>query len=417
MSQQDSNPWEMACNQLEEVAEQMDLSSSMVNMLKYPKRSLEVYCPVKMDDGSVETFKGFRVQHSMVRGPGKGGIRFHPGVSEDEVKALAMWMTWKNTVMNLPFGGAKGGVICDPKQMSKTELERLTRRYTSEINLIIGRDVDIPAPDVNTNPEIMAWIFDTYSMNRGHTEHGVVTGKPVSLAGSKGRLKATSRGCMFTILSALKEKEAHIGEQDIVIQGFGNAGSHCAELLDEKGANIIAVSDSQGGIYNENGIDVERMVTVKEEAGTVVEYGDGDQISNDELLTLNCDVLIPAALENQITEENAADVKADIIAEAANGPTTPEADQILDQNNAFIIPDILCNAGGVTVSYFEWVQALQATFWSEREVNIKLRDLMDQAFDQVYERSQKEDVNMRTGAYMLAVDRLSEAIDLRGLYP
>lgn len=417
MAEHDANPWKIACQQLDKVADYMELDQSMVNMVKYPKRILQVYCPIKMDDGSVNTYTGYRVQHSMVRGPGKGGIRFHPDVTEDEVKALSMWMTWKNCVMDLPFGGAKGGIICDPKKMSESELERLTRRYTSEINLIIGPNVDIPAPDVNTDPQIMAWIFDTYSMNRGHTEHGVVTGKPVSLGGSKGRLKATSRGCMFTIMSALKKFEKTISNQEIAIQGFGNAGSYCAELLEGQGASITAVSDSQGGIYNANGLDVETLFRVKEETGTVVEYEDADRISNDELLTLDCDILIPAALENQITTDNADDIRADIIAEAANGPTSPDADQILENRDVFVIPDILCNAGGVTVSYFEWVQALQATFWSEREVNLKLRDLMDKAFDRVYERSQEHNISMRLAAYMVAVDRLSEAIDLRGLYP
>ncbi len=413
----ENNPWEVAKSQLDTVAEKLNLDSDMLNMLKYPKRVLQVSCPVAMDDGNINVFQGYRVQHNFARGPGKGGIRYHPGVNEDEVKALSMWMTWKTAVMDLPYGGAKGGIQCDPKEMSEDELERLTRRYTSEINLIIGPKVDIPAPDVNTNPKIMAWIMDTYSMNRGHTEPGVVTGKPVSVGGSEGRLQATSRGVVYTILSALKSQEKNISEETIAIQGYGNAGRNAAILLEDLGAKIIAVSDSSGGILNENGLDPEEVSKVKDRTGTVVEHENAEQITNDELLTLDCDVLIPAALENQITEDNADEVSARIVAEAANGPTTPTADRILYENDVFMIPDILCNAGGVTVSYFEWVQALQASFWSEREVNLRLRDLMDKAFDEVYQRAQQEEVDMRVAAYMVAVDRVSEAVDLRGLFP
>ncbi len=411
------NPWTIARQQLADVSHVLSLDDDIHQLLRYPNRVLNVSCPIERDDGSIEVFHGFRVQHNLARGPGKGGIRYHPDVNEEEVKALAMWMTWKTAVMDLPFGGAKGGIVCDPKTMSETEIERLTRRFTSEINLIIGPHVDILAPDVNTNPQIMSWVMDTYSMTEGHTEHGVVTGKPIAVGGSKGRLKATSRGVTCTIQSALKKRGKNISDQRVVIQGFGNAGRHAALLLEQQGASIIAVSDSQGGIYREDGLDPSAVADVKDRTGTVTEFENAEMISNEELLTLECDVLIPAALGNVITEENAEDVSCRILAEAANGPTTPAADQILEGKETFVIPDILCNAGGVTVSYFEWVQALQHQFWSEREVNIRLRDLMDQAFEDVYERRETEEVSMRTAAYMVAIERVADAIELRGLHP
>jgi len=397
--------------------EALSLDEDLHRVLTQPNRVLQVSCPVEMDDGGTDVFDGFRVQHNLARGPGKGGVRYHPDVSEDEVKALSMWMTWKTAVMDLPFGGAKGGIRCDPDSMSDDEVERLTRRFTSEINLIIGPQVDILGPDVNTNPRIMSWIMDTYSMNEGHTEHGVVTGKPVEVGGSKGRLRATSRGVVCNILSALKKQNRNISSQTVAIQGFGNAGRHTACFLDQQGASVVAVSDSSGGIYREDGLDPEEVVRVKNQTGSVTNVPEVEQISNPELLTLDCDVLVPAALSNQITADNVDDLSCNLIAEAANGPTTTEADRILDERDVFVIPDILCNAGGVTVSYFEWVQALQHQFWSEREVNLKLRDLMDQAFESVYSRREQENVSMRMAACMVAVERVADAMELRGLFP
>ncbi|MCD5390608.1 Glu/Leu/Phe/Val dehydrogenase [candidate division NPL-UPA2 bacterium] len=417
MNKEGINPYQIALKQLEEVAEKIDLDSGMHEILKHPKRELTVSIPVKMDDGKIKVFTGYRVQHNVTRGPAKGGIRYHPQVTLDEVKALAMWMTWKCAVVGIPYGGAKGGVVCDPKKMSSGELERLTRRYTSEIIIIIGPECDIPAPDVYTNPQIMAWIMDTYSTNRGHSVPGVVTGKPLAIGGSEGREEATARGCVYTIENAAKHLEIDMREATVVVQGYGNAGSVAAKLLHQEGCKIIAVSDSQGGAYNPKGIDSLKILDYKRKTGSVKAYKEAEFISNKELLELECDILVPAALESQITKENADRIKAKIIAEAANGPITPEADKVLSEKEIFIIPDILANAGGVTVSYFEWVQGLQAYFWSEREVNLKLRDIMSKAFNNVLRLSLEKKVDMRTAALMLAVSRVAEATRIRGLYP
>lgn len=410
-------PFDIARQQLDEVAELISLDPGIHKKLRHCKRSLIVSFPVKMDDGSIEVFTGYRVHHNDTRGPGKGGIRYHPDVTLDEVRALAMWMTWKTAVVNVPYGGAKGGVVCNPKKMNISEIERLTRRYTSEIIIMIGPDKDIPAPDVYTNSQVMAWIMDTYSMNVGFAVPEVVTGKPVSIGGSYGREEATGRGCMFTCLDAIKHLKLDIDDCTVAIQGFGNAGSVVAKLLFENGLKIVAVSDSQGGIYNSNGLNPFEVIKHKKDTGTVKGFRNSDSITNEEILALNTTVLVPAALENQITEKNADRVKAKIIIEAANGPTTPEADKILYSNGVFVVPDILANAGGVVVSYFEWVQGLSAFFWSEREVNLKLRDIIERSFKEVLSISQDKKVNMRLAAYVLAVNRVAEATRLRGIYP
>ncbi len=411
------NPWEMAKAQLAKVAEKLNLDEGLHQVLAQPKRALIVSVPVRMDDGSLRVFEGYRVQHNLSRGPGKGGIRYHPQVTLDEVKALAMWMTWKCAVVGIPYGGAKGGIVCDPKQMSVGELERLTRRYTSEIIPIIGPQRDIPAPDVNTNPQTMAWIMDTFSMTVGYPVLGVVTGKPLSTGGSQGRNEATARGCLFVLMSAVKALDMNLAGLRVAVQGYGNAGSVLARLLHEQGARIVGVSDSQGGVMNPKGLDPVAVLEHKQANGTVADYPEGDRITNAELLAMDCDILAPAALENQITKDNAADVKARIIAEAANGPTTPEADDILADKGVLVLPDILANAGGVTVSYFEWVQGVQAYFWSEREVNLKLRDTMQRAFGAVHELAEQERVTHRMAAQMLAVGRVAEAKMTRGIYP
>ncbi|HXG62516.1 MAG TPA: Glu/Leu/Phe/Val dehydrogenase [Planctomycetota bacterium] len=411
------NPWDIAQAQLRNVAELLRLDDNIYRQLEVPKLCLTVAVPIRRDDGSIQVYTGHRVQHSTARGPGKGGIRYHPEVTLDEVKALAMWMTWKCAVMGLPYGGAKGGITCDPKKMSEGELERLTRRYTSEILSVIGPERDIPAPDVNTTPQVMAWVMDTYSMNKGYTVPGVVTGKPVPIGGSLGRSTATARGLMYTVLYALK----HLGMQRpglrVAIQGFGNAGYNVAKLLHELDFRILAVSSSKGGTYSERGLDPEKVQEHYRKTGSVTGYRGGEDITNEELLELECDILLPCALEGQITARNAGRVRARIVGEGANGPTTPEADRILFERGVFVIPDILANAGGVTVSYFEWVQALQEYFWSEREVNLRLRDLMERAFEGVYKVHQDRRIDMRRAAYVVAVSRVAEAYRLRGLYP
>jgi glutamate dehydrogenase (NAD(P)+) len=357
------------------------------------------------------------VQHNLSRGPAKGGIRYHPDVTLDEVRALAMWMTWKCAVVGIPYGGAKGGVVCNPKQMSERELERLTRRFTSEIIMFIGPDSDIPAPDVNTDAQTMAWIMDTYSMTKGYSVPAVVTGKPVEIGGSLGRREATGRGVMFTTREALKHLGMPIEGVRVVVQGFGNVGAIGAELLQELGCTVIAVSDSRGGVYNPKGLDARDVMRHKKETGAVAGYPGTDAVTNKELLELDCEVLVPAALENEITKENADRLKARVIAEGANGPTTPEADDILFDKGSFVIPDILANAGGVTVSYFEWVQGLQNFFWTEEEVNQNLEKIMVKAFQDVLAISQRREVNMRIAAYILAIDRVATATLLRGIYP
>jgi glutamate dehydrogenase (NAD(P)+) len=411
------NPWAVAQQQFDLAAERLNLDPGMRKVLREPRRELTVHFPVKMDDGSVAVFTGYRVQHNLGRGPAKGGIRYHQDVSLDEVKALAMWMTWKCAVVGIPYGGGKGGVIVDPKKLSQKELEALSRRFFTEIEILIGPEKDIPAPDVNTNAQVMAWFMDTYSMHAGHTVPGVVTGKPISLGGSEGRNEATARGTVFCIIEAARHLGMEIPKTRVSIQGFGNAGSIAATLMDAEGATIVAVSDSTGGIHDPNGLDIKRVIQWKQEHGTVQGFPGAKDVSNAEVLEVDCDILIPAALENQITARNAGNVKARLIAEAANGPTTPEADEILWKNSKFMIPDILCNAGGVTVSYFEWVQDLNRDHWSERVVNEKLREIMVKAFQETLAIARREQINMRTAAYLLAVQRVADATQMRGLYP
>ena len=411
------NAWEVAQSQFDLAAERLDLDPGMRLVLREPRREFTVHFPVHMDDGSVKVFTGYRVQHNLGRGPAKGGIRYHQDVSLDEVKALAMWMTWKCAVVGIPYGGGKGGVIVDPKQLSQKELEGLTRRFFTEIEILVGPEKDIPAPDVNTNAQIMAWMMDTYSMHAGYTVPGVVTGKPISLGGSEGRNEATARGTVFCIVEAARHLGMELPKARVAIQGFGNAGSIAARLICDEGATVVAVSDSTGGIHAAGGLDIAKVVAWKQEHGTVQGFPGSTDISNAQVLEVDCDILIPAALENQITERNAGNVKARLIAEAANGPTTPEADVIMFKNGKFMIPDILCNAGGVTVSYFEWVQDLNRDHWSEIVVNEKLREIMVKAFGETLAMAGREQVNMRTAAYLLAVKRVADAMDMRGLYP
>ena len=414
---EDLNPFRIAQIQFDLAAEYLKLDPGLRQILRTPKRVLEVSVPVKMDNGQIKVFTGYRVQHNVARGPAKGGIRYHPNVTLDEVKALATWMTWKTATVNIPFGGGKGGVICDPKRMSKTELERMTRRYASEILPLIGPEQDIPAPDVYTDAQTMAWIMDTYSMTKGYSALGVVTGKPVSIGGSEGRKEATARGCVVVVEEACKIKKLPLRGASIAIQGFGNAGSVAARLFTEKKARVIAISDSRGGVFNSRGIDPLKAMRYKERSGTVVGMPGTSRISNDDLLTMKCDILVPAALENVITLNNVDQIKAKIIAEAANGPTTPHADEALARKGTLLLPDILTNAGGVTASYFEWVQDLQSFFWSEAEVNAKLESVMRRAFLEVHEMARKHRTQMRTGAYVLAVGRVAEATTVRGLFP
>ncbi len=411
------NAWAVAQAQFDLAAERLNLDPAMRRVLREPRRELTVHFPVKMDDGSVRVFTGYRVQHNLGRGPAKGGIRYHQDVSLDEVKALAMWMTWKCAVVGIPYGGGKGGVIVDPKKLSMKELEALTRRFFTEIEVLVGPEKDIPAPDVNTNAQVMAWMMDTYSMHVGYTVPGVVTGKPISLGGSEGRNEATARGTVFCIIEAARHLGIELDKARVAIQGFGNAGSIAAQLIHEEKATVVAVSDSTGGIHNPNGLDVHRVIGWKQEHGTVQGFPGARDISNADVLEVDCEILIPAALENQITDRNARNIKARLIAEAANGPTTPEADEILWKAGKFMIPDILCNAGGVTVSYFEWVQDLNRDHWSERVVNDKLREIMVRAFQETLAIARREQIDMRTAAYLLAVRRVAEATQMRGLYP
>jgi glutamate dehydrogenase (NAD(P)+) len=411
------NIWAVAQSQFDHAADQLDLDPGLRKVLRVPKRELTVNFPVTMDDGHVEVFTGYRVQHNLSRGPAKGGIRYHQDVTLDEVRALAMWMTWKCAVVNIPYGGGKGGVIVDPKKLSIKEVEGLTRRFTTELSPLIGPDRDIPAPDVNTNAQTMAWIMDTFSMHSGYTISGVVTGKPIAVGGSLGRNEATARGAVFTLLQASRSLDIPLEGARVAIQGYGNAGSIAADLLAAEGSTIIAVSDSSGGIYNAKGLDPVRVSAWKREHGTVVGFPGSEEISNEAVLEVECEILVPAALENQITHGNAPHINARIVAEAANGPTTPEADAILYDRGIFVIPDILCNAGGVTVSYFEWVQDMQSFFWTEERINHSLKEIMDRAFEAVHVMSHRHHVDMRTAAYMVAVARVAEATTLRGLYP
>jgi glutamate dehydrogenase (NAD(P)+) len=411
------NPWKVAQQQFDLAADHLSLDPGLRKVLREPRRELIVHFPVKMDDGSVQVFTGYRVQHNLGRGPAKGGIRYHQDVTLDEIKALAMWMTWKCAVVGIPYGGGKGGVIVDPKKLSLKELEGLTRRYATEISIVISPEKDIPAPDVNTNAQTMAWIMDTYSMHVGYTVPGVVTGKPIALGGSEGRTEATARGAVYCIVDAAAHRGLDLKGARVAVQGFGNAGSIAARLIRDEGATVIAVSDSTGGIHAAGGLDVDRVIAWKKEHATVQGFPGTTDITNAEVLEIDCDILIPAALENQITARNADNIKASIVAEAANGPTTPEADEILYGKGVFTIPDILCNAGGVTVSYFEWVQDLNRDFWNEAEVNEKLKVIMTKAFRDTLVMSLKEEVNMRTAAYLLAVQRVADATAMRGLYP
>ncbi len=411
------NIYSMALEQLNHVAKVMKLDPNIHEYLKYPKRELTVSIPVRMDDGTLKVFTGHRVHHNQALGPSKGGIRFHPDVTIDEVRALAMWMTWKCSVVGLPYGGAKGGVIVDPKKMSKGELERLTRRFTAEINFMIGPEKDIPAPDVYTDAQVMAWIMDTYSMEKGYSVPGVVTGKPICIGGSQGRKEATARGALYTIQEACKHLKMNLKGSKAIVQGFGNAGSIAAKLLSDEGVTVVGVSDSSGGVYNEKGLDVDEVIKIKEMKGSVTHYSNAAKVDRREILIKPCDILVPAAYENQIDEEYARKINAKIITEAANGPTTPEADRILHESGVFLIPDILANAGGVTVSYFEWVQDIQALFWSENEINNKLKEIMTRAFANVLKVSLERKIDMRTAAYVVGVGRVAEALTIRGIYP
>ncbi|GAC1306617.1 MAG: Glu/Leu/Phe/Val dehydrogenase [Ktedonobacteraceae bacterium] len=411
------SPYEVAVSQFDDAADRLGLSQAMRAILRKPKRELIVNFPVRMDNGDVEMFTGYRVQHNINRGPAKGGIRFSPEVSLDEVRALAMWMTWKCAVVNIPFGGAKGGVICDPHKLSRTELERLSRRYATEISILIGPNSDIPAPDMNTNPQIMAWMMDTFSMHQGYSVPAVITGKPLAIGGSEGRLEATARGVQFVTRDAMLDLGMEPAECTVVVQGFGNVGSISARLLHELGCKVVGLSDINGGVYNSHGIDVHQALHHSKEHGTLKGLYNTEPVTNSELLTLPCDVLVPAALENQLTGKNAAQVKARLIIEAANGPTTPEADHILNDKGVTIVPDILANAGGVTVSYFEWVQDLQRFFWAEHEINNRLESIMTRAYYATRQKALQTETNLRMGAYLLAVARVAEATEIRGVYP
>jgi glutamate dehydrogenase (NAD(P)+) len=412
-----TSAWESALSQLDEAARIMNLDPGVHEVLRQPKRSLTVSVPIKLDDGSVRSFTGHRVHHNTSRGPSKGGIRFHPAVTLDEVKALAMWMTWKCAIMGIPYGGAKGGVVVDPKTLSRGELERLSRRYAAEILPLIGPDRDIPAPDVGTDEQVMAWIMDTYSTHVGHSVPGVVTGKPVSVGGSLGRGEATSRGVMYIAEATLKHLGMPVDEARVVIQGYGKVGAPAVRMLTQLGCTVIAVSDVQGGVFNPRGLSPAGLAAHRAQAGTVAGYEGGEPVTNAELLELECEVLIPAALEGVLTEENADRVKAKMIVEAANGPTTPEADQIFHDRGILVVPDILANAGGVTVSYFEWVQDLQAYFWTEDEVNARLRSILERSYVDVIDLAEDRKTSMRTSATILGVSRVAEAHVTRGLFP
>jgi glutamate dehydrogenase (NAD(P)+) len=409
--------WTTALSQLDEAAEFMGLEHGLHEVFRAPKRILTVAIPVRMDDHHVKVFTGFRVHHSLARGPSKGGLRYHPAVSVDEVKALAMWMTWKCAVVGIPYGGAKGGVQVDPKQLSDGELERLTRRYASEILPFIGPERDIPAPDVNTDERIMAWIMDTYSVNLGYSVPGVVTGKPVSIGGSQGRSGATSRGVVTVTMQALKQRDMQPEGKSVAIQGFGKVGGFAAQLFHDAGFNVIGITDYKGGVFNGRGLNPTALMRYKDESETIAGYPGGDAITNEELLTLDCDILVPAAIEDQITEQNADDVKAKIVVEGANGPTTPEADHVLTERGILVVPDVLANAGGVTVSYFEWVQDIQAYFWSEDEVNMRMREVMERAYGEVRALSEEKNVRLRLAALAIGIGRVADAHRARGLFP
>jgi glutamate dehydrogenase (NAD(P)+) len=411
------NPFSLTRAQLVRVGEAFGVDSNLIAVMQGCKKSVEVSVPVSMDDGSVRVFDGYRVVHNVTRGPAKGGIRYHPNVTHDEIKALAMGMTWKCALMGLPFGGAKGGVVCDPKTLSAGELERLTRRFTTEIINEIGPEKDIPAPDVGTDAQVMAWIFDTYSMNVGHSVLGVVTGKPLALGGSVGRDGATARGVLYCIRTALQKDGRRFPDTRVAIQGFGNVGRNLARLLAEEGARVVALSDSNGAVVNSYGLDVPAAIVHKAEHGVLAGLPGAEEATNEDLLELECDVLVPAALEQAISADNAPRIRAHMVCEAANSPTTPGADDVLEDRGILVLPDVLANAGGVVVSYFEWVQGLQEYFWKEYEVNAKLNDIVVRAFEETWSTRERFGTSMRTAAYGLAVQRVAEATTTRGLYP
>jgi glutamate dehydrogenase (NAD(P)+) len=402
---------------INDVCNRMKIAEACRLRLMECEREVIIHFPVKMDDGTVRVFTGFRILHNNTRGPGKGGIRYHPDVTLEEVKALAALMTLKTAVADIPYGGAKGAVICDPKVLSQGELERLTRRYAAEINLLIGPETDIPAPDVGTNPQVMAWIMDTFSMGRGYSVPAVATGKPLEVGGSRGRFEATGRGCMVSALLSAKHLGINAGEATVAVQGFGNVGAVAANLLAREGCRLVAISDSKGGVYNPEGLDLEGLLVRKKETGSVIGSKNTETITNAELLELRCDILVPAAFEHQLVKANASSVKAKVVIEGANNPTTPEADRILASSGIFVVPDILANTGGVIVSYLEWVQGLQFLFWEEEEVNDYLQSILTKAFTDVLQTSQQEKVDMRTAAYIIALRRLATAMDLRGIFP
>jgi glutamate dehydrogenase (NAD(P)+) len=417
VTEQHSKFWQNAHLYFDRVYQTMGLDPLWRAVLSSPKRVMTVSCPVKMDNGSIQVFSGYRAQHNNARGPFKGGIRYDSGVNRDEVMALAMLQTWKNALVDLPFGGAKGGVVCDPKKLSLGEKERLTRRYVSEIMPVIGPNQDIPAPDAGTDAQVMAWVLDTYSMMVGHQELGVVTGKPVAIGGSVGREEATGRGVMNVLRKFLETQNKQLTDITVAIQGFGNVGYHTARLLDQRGATVVGISEKGGGLYDEAGIDIDAAGLYYRENGTLAGFPSAEAISNDELLTCDCDVLIPAAMENTIDVNIAPQIKAHTIVEAANGPITPEADHILSENGVTVIPDILANAGGVTVSYFEWVQGLDNYFWTKKQVDDELQKIMENAFNAVNAKADQADCDYRTAAYTIAIDRVAEACRLKGLFP
>lgn len=412
----ENNPWLAAAARFDQAATLLNLDDGIRKILQTSDKEITVHIPVQLDDGRIEVFTGYRVQHSLARGPGKGGIRFAPDITLDEMRALASWMTWKCAVVNIPFGGAKGGVVCNPFLLSDSELERLTRRYTAEIMDVIGPERDVPAPDVNTNDRIMAWVMDTYSMHQRHTVTAVVTGKPMAIGGSRGRREATGRGCLIVTRKALERLGIRQDNTRVVIQGFGNVGSMTAKLMQEAGFKIICIIEYDGAVYNPNGIDANALLQHRAETGSILNFPGAENMDRHEAMFLECEVLVPAATENVITSQNAGQLRCRILCEGANGPTTPLADDILARQGIFVIPDILANAGGVTVSYFEWVQDRQGLFWNEKQVNERLQEIMEESFDAVVGYAAKHKVDNRTGAYMLALDRVAFAIKLRGLY-
>ena len=411
---EEKNPFEIAKKQLDNAASFIDASEDEIEVLKHPKRIMEVSIPVNKDDGSTEVFTGYRVQHNNARGPTKGGLRFHPNETLDTVKALATWMTWKSAVVDIPYGGAKGGIVCNPKEMSDNELEQASRAYIDRISKYIGPDQDIPAPDVNTNPQVMAWMMDEYEKITGENNPGVITAKPLVLGGSKGRGEATSRGAMYTIREAADRLDMDLSNSTMAVQGFGNVGSHLVRIAEEMGVKVVAASDSKGAIYKDDGISYQDAVEAKQRNGRITDYENTEELSNQDLLELDVDIVVPSAIENVITEDNADDIKADIVAEAANGPVTPGADEILYEKDIFQIPDFLCNAGGVTVSYFEWVQNKYGYYWDIETVRNRLDDKMTPAFNAVYKKAHEDNIHMRDAAYAVSVKRVLESMRYRG---